>query len=714
MVTEWSDIKLDVVPYRDTGTYIIQGTDEIQVMLDDHILRAQTMRGSPYIKPFETEMEAWESKLINMQDILDIWLQVQGTWMYLEPIFSSEDIMRQMPEESRNFKTVDQIWKTIMLFVNKDPHILQATEMEDMLKNFNKCNLMLELIQKGLNDYLEKKRLFFPRFFFLSNDELLEILSETKDPLRVQPHLKKIFEGINLLEYSDSLEIIGMISLEGEKVALSGLIRPNDAKGLVEKWLQQVEDLMIKSLQDICMMALGAYYKSERVVWVTKWPGMVVICVSSITWTAEVEKAIQGRKLDAMLDKSVKQIDIMVIKVRGKLLMSERITICALIVIDVHAKEVVASLVESKVTQVEDFAWMSQLRYYNVNNLVNVCMITTTVQYGYEYLGNSDRLVITPLTDRCYRTLMSALKLHLGGAPEGPAGTGKTETSKDLAKAVAKQCIVFNCSDTLDYKAMGKFFKGVASAGEKVLFLIEKSRLEPTDIEMNSKIFRWLSKIGDMLEDSIRAINTKRESVETSLELRVAEFDKLLKEHCKMLTAIEKSVTGNTTEEFKKAHKEVLTLLDLLQKDRTTARQINEEQELLKMVRTNYETVDEMLERLEPFDQLWSIILEFRESSDLWMEGPFKGLNADEIKDKTDFMFRELNQLARKMTRAPGCKMVNDLTRSKLESFRKEVPILQCISNPGMEERHWKILSDELGQDITPNDQTSLKNMLDL
>lgn len=470
MKDEWSEIEFNFMPYRETGVFILTAVDDIQVLLDDHILKAQTMRSSPFVKAFESEMQAWENKLLTMQDIIDQWLVCQSTWMYLEPIFSSEDIMRQMPTEAKNFRRMDKIWRAIMSYVVANKRVLDATGMKNMLQELTLCNTLLDEIQKGLNDYLEKKRLFFPRFFFLSNDELLEILSETKDPQRVQPHLKKCFEGISRLRFTKDEEIIGILSDEEEYVHLSGKIYPADAKGLVEKWLCQVEQLMVASLRDIAEESIIAYFTAIREEWIFDWPGQIVICVSQIHWTSEVCESFENHSTSDYLKQCSLQIESTVTLVRGKLDPGARITINALIVIDVHARDVVKLLVDKKVSDVMDFNWISQLRYYWLDNSIIVSIITTSVAYAFEYLGNTSRLVITPLTDRCYRTLMSALKLNLGGSPEGPAGTGKTETAKDLAKAVAKQCIVFNCSDGLDYKAMGKFFKGLAQSGAWACF----------------------------------------------------------------------------------------------------------------------------------------------------------------------------------------------------------------------------------------------------
>ncbi|XP_058475903.1 dynein axonemal heavy chain 3-like [Solea solea] len=470
MKKEWADLQFSLSQYRDTEYKIVSAVDDIQMLLDENIMKTQTMKASPFIKPIETECKEWEDKLLSMQDILDSMLKCQATWLYLEPIFSSEDIIAQMPEEGRKFAIVDGYYKKMISETGKDTHVLVATEQPNMLTRLQESNVLLDEIQKGLNTYLEKKRLFFPRFFFLSNDELLEILSQTKDPLCVQPHLKKCFEGIAKLEFSKNMEIVGMISSEKETVPMTEIINPADANGMVEKWLLQVEYQMLMSVRHVIHKGVLQYAEVPRKQWVLQWQGQVVICASSIFWTSEVSDAIKTNALPSYVEKSNDQIADIVELVRGALPGGARMTLGALIVIDVHARDVVANLADENVSTLNDFAWLSQLRYFWEDEDVILRMITTCVKYGYEYLGNSPRLVITPLTDRCYRTLMGALKLNLGGAPEGPAGTGKTETTKDLAKALAKQCVVFNCSDGLDYKAMSKFFKGLAQSGAWACF----------------------------------------------------------------------------------------------------------------------------------------------------------------------------------------------------------------------------------------------------
>lgn len=189
------------------------------------------------------------------------------------------------------------------------------------------------------------------------------------------------------------------------------------------RWLLQVEEQMLLSVKTQTVESWQNYSKTKRVEWVTKWPGMVVLCVSQIFWSIDIQSRLQRKRTDEVKDyfrTLQQQLNETVALIRSKTISNlTRITIKALIVIDVHAKDVLEELVHNNVSSENDFQWLSQLRYYMMDDIVLVNIINASVPFAYEYLGNSDRLVITPLTDRCYRTLMGAYQLHLNGAPEG-------------------------------------------------------------------------------------------------------------------------------------------------------------------------------------------------------------------------------------------------------------------------------------------------------
>ena len=476
MQKDWTGVVFERKAWRETGSYILNATDEIQILLDDQVVKAMAMKASPYIGPFEDRAKQWEKTLLTIQEVLDSWLKCQNGWLYLEPIFGSDDIMQQMPTEGRKFKTVDVQYRKMMEKLKITADVVVVGADEELLNQLQQSNALLDDVNSGLSEYLETKRLAFPRFYFLSNDELLEILSETKDPLRVQPFLKKVFEAIHALEFQEDLEATAMISEEGEKVPFKNSFNPNTAGGQVEKWLTECEAAQRETVAEVCKHSSEAYATTKRTEWMIQWPGQVVLCIGSLYWTSETEEALRTGTMPEYAEKCTAQLMDIVELVRGQLTKLQRKTLSALVVIEVHARDVVAQLAKQGVASPDDFEWASQLRYTwdereeTGEAAVMVRMINAAVWYGNEYLGNSSRLVITPLTDRCYRTLMGAVHLDVGGAPEGPAGTGKTETTKDLAKAIAMQCVVFNCSDGLDYLAMAKFFKGLAASGAWACF----------------------------------------------------------------------------------------------------------------------------------------------------------------------------------------------------------------------------------------------------
>lgn len=106
MKAEWGDIFFKIGTFKDTGINIVTALDDIQVVLDDHILKALTMRGSIFVKPYEAEVRAFYDKLVRINRTLEEMGKVQSQWLYLLPIFSSKDIVAQMPEEGLLFKEV--------------------------------------------------------------------------------------------------------------------------------------------------------------------------------------------------------------------------------------------------------------------------------------------------------------------------------------------------------------------------------------------------------------------------------------------------------------------------------------------------------------------------------------------------------------------------------------------------------------------------------
>merc|ERR1719440_2515431 len=192
---------------------------------------------SPYYKSFEEEGNTWDSRLTGIRNVFDTWMDVQRRWVYLEGIFySSADIQQLLPQEYSRFKTIDTEFIGIMKKVAAKPKILEVANIEGVQKSLDRISDMLVTVQKALGDYLERQRSQFARFYFVGDEDLLEMIGNSTDVASVMRHMAKMFAGIAGLEGSG--EVGALVSKEGEKVVFEKPISTNDT---IIGWLSKVE-----------------------------------------------------------------------------------------------------------------------------------------------------------------------------------------------------------------------------------------------------------------------------------------------------------------------------------------------------------------------------------------------------------------------------------------------------------------------------------------
>ncbi|XP_031838829.2 dynein cytoplasmic heavy chain beethoven isoform X1 [Nomia melanderi] len=461
---------------KNAGILLVEEYGSLLARAGELRLLLEGAKGAAGYERFAARVARCEAGLSEVEERIKTLSTVQRKWVYLEPVYEGG----AAPNDTGRWSRADKEFRYLIGEVSRDSRISSLRRLP--LSTFTNLKDLLDRCQRSLDEYLEEKRSSYPRLYFLSDEDLLELVSAHGRGL--EAHLPKLYQGIGSIIKGDN-GLTAVVSPEGEILQLPG---PVDLREPLPRWLSNLEDGMKTTLRHSLEKCLADTAPDP-----SAYPTQVLLLAERIRFTERCEIALkEGR---SSLKNLVDYLETQRARYRGLEDAGDKLTALkarGLLLDTVHHLEIARNLLNVTVQgESTVWTWHRQLRSYRSSKGPIVRCVGAEFPYRFEYQGASVGLVQTPLTERCFLALAQAMKLGLGGSPSGPAGTGKTESVKALGAILGRLVLVFNCDEGMDTGSMRRILGGLAQAGAWGCF-DEFNRLEEETLSAVAMLVRPL------------------------------------------------------------------------------------------------------------------------------------------------------------------------------------------------------------------------------
>ena len=398
--------------------------------------------------------------------------------MHIETLFSIPDISSQLDSEARKFKKIDASYSKLLQRVSENRHILACCYSDQQAKNLLPHILQkLEHCETLLVKILEGKRACFPRFYFLSDNRLLRMISESCIPSSLEKNLNFVFDEVTSVSLEDDNDEM-LKSIHSRKRQSEDLLELGESVALqreIESFLVDLWTEMGRTLRSLVQDIRSERHSSQLSRLILNFPSQICLLDIQIQWSKDCKDALSRAKVE-------KNIMVYTSK-RNATLLSDLLSLLSgnnfeqmsmkrgsvelLVMVQIFQRDRFDSLVQDKATSPYDFDFQKLVKFYWKDDSLDITVSIAHIEldYGFEFLGIQDRIVATPQTDRCFVALACAVGAGIGSTVTGPSGTGKSALIKDLGKTTGRFVFVFHGTALFESSMLDNILKGLASSG---------------------------------------------------------------------------------------------------------------------------------------------------------------------------------------------------------------------------------------------------------